>query len=149
MYDKILVPFDGSACSERALVEAARLAGLCSASLRLLHVIDPIRHITGFEQPEIYTRDILPALRKAGEAMLAKARESTGPVGANVETEVIESLGARVSEVIVDEAQRWGAGVIVLGTHGRRGVNRVLMGSDAEQVARTSPVPVLLLRCAE
>ena len=77
--------------------------------------------------------DVRRALGEAAESLLGKAREGAGPLVARIETEVVESLGARVSEVIVDEAQRWGANLIVLGTHGRRGVPRVLMGSDAEQ----------------
>ena len=47
---------------------------------------------------------------------------------------------------MVEHAQAWGADLIVLGTHGRRGLARVFMGSDAEQIARTAPVPVLLVR---
>jgi nucleotide-binding universal stress UspA family protein len=50
---------------------------------------------------------------------------------------------------VVDEAKRWGAELIVIGTHGRRGVGRMLMGSDAEQILRLSPVPVLLVRAKE
>ena len=59
---------------------------------------------------------------------------------------MIESFGGRAAEFIVAQAKKWGADLIVLGTHGRRGVKRLVMGSDAEQVVRTSPVPVLLVR---
>ena len=64
----------------------------------------------------------------------------------NVETVLVEHAAARVSERIVDQAKSWGADLIVMGTHGRRGVGRVLLGSDAEQTARIAPVPVLLVR---
>ena len=63
-----------------------------------------------------------------------------------VETALVDSVGQRVSDIILDQAAAWPADLIVIGTHGRRGVDRVLMGSDAEQVARRSPVPVLLVR---
>ena len=63
-----------------------------------------------------------------------------------VDTVLIENLDARVSQLVVEHARAWGADLIVLGTHGRRGLARVLMGSDAEQIARTAPVPVLLVR---
>ena len=56
MYDRILVPIDGSPTSERALAEAAGLARLCSATLRLLHVMNPLMHITGYERPEVFVR---------------------------------------------------------------------------------------------
>ncbi|RPH64618.1 MAG: universal stress protein [Burkholderiales bacterium] len=146
MYDRILVPFDGSPTSERALAEATRLAKLCSASVRLLHVVDPLTHITGFERPDVYVSEIIPAMRRAAEDLLAKAHDAVAADGVPVETALIESHTDRVSDVVVEQARAWPADLIVIGTHGRRGVDRVLMGSDAEQVARRSPVPVLLVR---
>ena len=59
---------------------------------------------------------------------------------------VLEGRGRLVSEAIIDDAKRWGADLIVMGTHGRRGFNRLLMGSDAERVLLDAPVPVLLVR---
>ena len=146
MYDRILVPIDGSPTSERALAEAAGLARLCSATLRLIHVMDPLTRITGYERPDVYVREIEPAIRKAALALLAKARDSVADDRVRVETALIDSQGERVSDLILDQAKAWPADLVVIGTHGRRGVDRVLMGSDAEQVARRSPVPVLLVR---
>ncbi len=146
MYDRILVPIDGSPTSERALAEAAGLARLCAAKLRLLHVMDPLMHITGYERPDVFVREIEPALRRAAQDLLAKARESVTDERVQVETALVESQGERVSDIIIEQAKAWPADLVVIGTHGRRGVDRVLMGSDAEQVARRSPVPVLLVR---
>ena len=146
MYKRILMPFDGSACSRRALVEAARLARFCSGTLRVLHIVDPVKHVTGFERPEVYTDEIHPALIRAGEDLLAQAREAAAAEGVEIEACLVESRGAPVAQLIVEQASAWEADLLVLGTHGRRGVQRVLMGSDAEQVVRTAPVPVLLLR---
>ncbi|HEY0877573.1 MAG TPA: universal stress protein [Zeimonas sp.] len=146
MYERILVPYDGSATSAEALAEAVRLAKLCSSELRLIHVVDPLTHITGFETGAVYAREILPALLAAGEELLRKAREPIEAQGLVVESELIQSSGERVARIVVEQAASWGADLIVLGTHGRRGIDRVLMGSDAELVARTSPVPVLLVR---
>ena len=146
MYDRILVPIDGSPTSERALAEAAGLARLCSATLRLLHVMDPLTHITGYERPEVFVREIEPALRQAAQDLLAKARDRVADERVKVETELVDSVGQRVSDIILDQAAAGPADLIVIGTHGRRGVDRVLMGSDAEQVARRSPVPLLLVR---
>lgn len=146
MYDRILVPIDGSPTSERALAEATQLAKLCSATLRLLHVVDPLTHITGFERPDVYVREIVPAMRRAAEDLLGKARDGVVAQGVRAETALVESQGERVSDVVIDQARSWPADLIVIGTHGRRGVDRVLMGSDAEQVARRAPVPVLLVR---
>lgn len=146
MYDRILVPIDGSPTSEHALAEAVKLAKLCSATVRLVHVVDPLSHVTGFERPDVYVSEIVPAMRRAAEALLGKARDGVAAGGVPAETALVESLGERVSEVVLDQARSWPADLIVIGTHGRRGVDRVLMGSDAEQVARRSPVPVLLVR---
>lgn len=146
MYERILVPVDGSATSERALQEAVKLARLTGGRLCLLHVVDPLGHINGFEAPAIYWQELQPALIKAGEALVAEAKTKAGADDLSVDTKVIESGGQRVSEVIVEKAVEWNADLLVLGTHGRRGIERVMVGSDAEQVVRTAPVPVLLVR---
>ena len=146
MYERILVPYDGSPTSDEALAEAVRLAKLCSSRVRLIHVVDPLLYITGFEGGAVYANEILPGLLAAGAALLRKARDPIEAQGLAVESEVIQSSGERVARIVVEQAALWKADLIVLGTHGRRGVDRVLMGSDAELVARTSPVPVLLVR---
>ncbi len=147
MYSKLLVPFDGSETAQRALAAAADIARLAGATLRLLHVVDPLVHTSGFETPEVYLRDCVPAMQRTGEQVLAQARAAAEAAGVrSVETELQTSRGARVAELIVGEARRCGAGLIVLGTHGRRGIDRALLGSDAERVARSAPMPVLLVR---
>ena len=106
MYDRILVPIDGSPTSERALAEAAGLARLCAAKLRLLHVMDPLMYITGYERPDVFVREIEPALRKAAQDLLAKARENVTDERVQVETALVESQGERVSDIIVEQAKR-------------------------------------------
>jgi nucleotide-binding universal stress UspA family protein len=66
----------------------------------------------------------------------------------DADSKVLEAIGGRVSKFVVSEAEEWPADLIVMGTHGLRGIERLVMGSDAETVARTSPVPVLLVRKA-
>ncbi len=146
MYERILAPYDGSATSDEALAEAVQLAKLCGSRLRIIHVVDPLLYITGFEVGAVYVNEILPGLLAAGEELLRKARDPIEAMGLVVESEVIQSSGERVARIIVEQAALWKADLVVIGTHGRRGVDRVLMGSDAELVARTSPVPVLLVR---
>ncbi|MGD9945402.1 MAG: universal stress protein [Burkholderiaceae bacterium] len=146
MYSNILVPLDGSSTSERALLEAIRLARLCGARLRLIHVVDPTRRITGFERPEVYVHDILPAILKAGTALLTRARDAVAAEGVPVDATLRESLGERVADVIVEHAAGCGADLIVIGTHGRRGFNRAMLGSEAEQVLRTASVPVMMVK---
>ncbi len=146
MYNNILVPIDGSATSQKALEEAVRLARLTGGRLRLLHIVDPLEHLSGFETAAVYLRDMQPALVQAGEELLEKAKAGVNAPDLTVETELFEGTGGRVSDMIIDRAKNWGADLIVLGTHGRRGIERVMMGSDAEQVVRLAPVPVLLVR---
>jgi nucleotide-binding universal stress UspA family protein len=66
--------------------------------------------------------------------------------GVPTESALLESDARRLSSVIAEEAQRWGADLVVVGTHGRRGLERLILGSVAEGVARTAPVSVLLVR---
>lgn len=146
MYQKILVPLDGSATAQLALAHAAQLARLNGAAVQLLHIVDAMEHITGFEPPAVHIGDVRPRFLKAGQDLLAAAQSQLSAQGIAVLTTLLESRGERVSELIADQAARQAADLIVMGTHGRRGVERLLIGSDAEQVARIAPVPVLLVR---
>lgn len=146
MYEKILVPFDGSPTSEKALQEAAALALRMGAQVRLLHIIDPLTHAVGFVRPEVYQRELLPAAIQAAETMLDKACRQLTAQGIQAGTRLIENMDAQIAPLVLEEARQWGARLIVLGSHGKRGLERLFMGSDAEHIARTSPVPVLLVR---
>lgn len=149
MYKKILVPIDGSPTSNQGLDEAIKLAKLTGADLKLLNVVDPWALATAQEEGFTMTPDVLALLNEGGQAILSKARARVEAAGARAQTRFADSLAGRICDVVVDEAQQWGAELIVIGTHGRRGVARFLLGSDAEQVMRRSPVPVLVVRGKE
>ena len=149
MYQRILVPIDGSATSTRGLDEAIRLAKLTGASARLVHVVDELDFATGYVTHEAYARDVVPLMKQAGEKILEEGRARVAAHGIDVDTRLFDSLAARLSEVVVEQARDWNADLVVIGTHGRRGLGRLLMGSDAEQIVRTAPVPVLLVRGPE
>ena len=150
MYQRILVPIDGSPTSNRGLDEAIQLARLTGASLRLIHIVDEMTFATGFETYAAYAGDVIPMMRQAGEEILALGKARVAAAGLDkVETQLLESFAVRVWELVVEQAQDWKADLIVIGTHGRRGMGRLLMGSDAEQILRMSPVPVLLVRAPE
>jgi nucleotide-binding universal stress UspA family protein len=147
MYEKILVPIDGSETSKRGLKEAIRLAKEQGARLRCLYVVD--EHIlasASFAFP--YVPNLIENLRESGKAILDEASRQAGESGVPVESSLRESGGRRISEAILDEARKWAASLIVMGTHGRRGLSHLALGSDAELVVRESPVPVLLVRAA-
>jgi len=149
MYQRILVPIDGSPTSDQGLDEAIALARVTGGSIRLLHVLDDLVFTTGFETGATYTRNVLPALRQGSERILAAGRKRVSAGSVAADTLTIECFARRPCDVIVEAATQWPADLIVIGTHGRRGVSRVMLGSDAEQVARMASVPVLLVRSAD
>ena len=149
MYQRILAAIDGSPTAMRGLEEAIRLAKLAGAQLRILHVLDELIFVTGFETGATYLNDVLPRLVEGGESILAEGKACADAAGVAAETQLVECFAQRTSETIIREAEAWKADLIVLGTHGRRGIGRFLLGSDAEQVLRNARVPVLLVRAAE
>jgi len=146
MYQRILVPIDGSATAEAGFDEALKLGKLTGATLRLVHVVDLVPYTTDYGFGPCYAGDLIPLIREAGENLLQAARSKATQAGLAVETRMLDSFSGRVSDQILDEALAWGAELIVIGTHGRRGISRLAMGSDAEQVLRQAQVPVLLIR---
>ena len=148
MYKKILVPVDGSETSLRGLAEAIRLAKDQNATLRLLHVVHDFM-VAGGHGAAVYTGQLRKDLRERGEVILSDAAGIARQQGVEAETQLVETPAGSVGAMIVEDAERWPADLIMLGTHGRRGIRRLLMGSDAEYVVRTTPVPVLLVRASE
>jgi nucleotide-binding universal stress UspA family protein len=146
MYQKILVPVDGSATSDLGLNEATKLAKLTGARVRLLHVVDVLSLAIAGEGMVGTAGDVLAAVRESGRTILQRAEASVQSAALSVDTVLLDNSAGRVAEIVADEAASWGADLIVLGTHGRRGVGRLILGSDAEQVLRLAPVPVLLVR---
>lgn len=146
MFRKILVPIDGSHTSILGLQEAIKVAKSQKATLCLLHVIDEFVMMPDPSGAAAYTESVLKALRVGGREILSRAEAIVRKKGLRARSVLIENLTYRVADVIVEQAKKWDADLIVLGTHGRRGVRRLVMGSDAEGVVRTTPVPVLLVR---
>jgi len=143
MYQKLLVPVDGSPTATRGLDEAIRLARLSGGKIRVVHVLDQLQFAAGLE---FCTADVLGVLQEAGAEIVATAKARVEAGGVPVETHLSEALAGTVTDVVVDQARKWGADLIVIGTHGRRGVRRLMIGSDAERIVRMAPVPVLLIR---
>jgi nucleotide-binding universal stress UspA family protein len=144
MYRRILVPVDGSPTSLRALQEALTL-GDNATQVRLVYVVTEFVTLTeGYEF--IDYDELRKAAHTTGEHILAEAAERVRQAGRTAETSLLDAGGERIASVIEDEAQRWQVDLIVIGTHGRTGLNRLLLGSVAEGVVRVSTVPVLLIR---
>ena len=146
-YRKILVAVDGSKASAKGLREAIRLAKAERARLFVMHVVDEYPAFAALDgmMAGAPGADLVPALREGGKRVLARAAASAKKAGVPAKSVLREAVGP-AAYPIVREAKKVGADLIVLGTHGRRGLRRLVLGSDAEQVVRTAPVPVLLVR---
>nr|WP_298722936.1 universal stress protein [uncultured Steroidobacter sp.] len=145
MYSRILVPVDGSEASTKGLDEAIDLASHLQARVRLVHVVEPWMMVTPEATP-LNVQQIAQIRRSAGAELLQACENKVAQAGVEVEAEMIETLGGSAGEHIVQKAKEVDADLIICGTHGRRGVRRMLMGSDAEHILRRAPVPVLLVR---
>ena len=149
MYQRILVPVDGSPPSEAGLKVAIDMAKLTGAQIRLLHVVDPMPFAYSAEGYGAMATDVLALMRESGEQVLRAARERVVQDGVATDTVLVDGYGGRLCDRVAEQVKDWQADLIVIGTHGRRGLPRMLLGSDAEQVLRTAAVPVLLVRPPE
>jgi nucleotide-binding universal stress UspA family protein len=144
MFKRILVPIDGSDTSDRALAVALQVARDSGGTVRLLHDLDELALLAGIEGV-----NLLQIAHEAGGKLLEKAAEAAQAAGVPHDTHLVQEPGRRLGEVVADEATKWGADLIVVGTYGRRGISRMVLGSGAEQVVRLAPVPVLTVRGAD
>lgn len=145
MSKRILVPMDGSEQSTDALEYV--IEEYPTPSITLIHVIDPIEAGYGGQASPVpgYSEEWYEESEDAAEALFAEARETAAAAGFDGDIEDVVELG-RPSRVIVEYADEEGFDHIVMGSHGRSGVTRVLLGSVAETVVRRSPIPVTVVR---
>jgi nucleotide-binding universal stress UspA family protein len=144
MYKRIMVAVDGSDTAERGLQEALALARDQKARLAIAHVID-IVVVNGAED---FSETYMDNLRDFARETLEKARKSAQAAGieAEVQSPEIVTSGYHVADKIAELARDWKADLLVVGTHGRRGVSRLLLGSVAERIVRMAPCALLLVR---
>jgi nucleotide-binding universal stress UspA family protein len=139
MYDDILIPTDGSDASKRAVEHAIDMARTYDARLHALYVVD-----TGaYSTLDVGAEMLLDALEEEGEATVKRVEEMAGDAGVSVSTEIASGTPHRT---ILDYAEDHDVDLIVMGTHGRTGLDRYLLGSVTERVVRTADVPVLTVR---
>jgi nucleotide-binding universal stress UspA family protein len=141
MYDTILVPTDGSAGADAALAEAIDLASAFDATVHSLYVAD-----TSAAQPETGYVDIVESFERIGEETTTEAVDRAQQAGVEAVGAVRTGLPHRA---ILDYAEEIGADLVVMGTHGRTGLERYLLGSVTEKVVRTADAPVLTIRAPE
>ena len=149
MYQRILVPIDGSSTSSRGLTEAIQVARLTGGRLRLVHVIDELSFALAMDAYAGYAGTWLEELRTNATKMLQAAQARAAEENVEADTVLIDRSKGAVHDQVIAEAEASKADLIVIGTHGRRGIGRWVMGSSAEHILRMSPVPVLLVRAPE
>lgn len=130
MYAKILVPIDGSQASNAGLTEAIKIAKSQGSEIRLMHVVNDLILDAGYGAG-IYACDALEVLRKAGRDMLEAAQMRAQREGIKTDSVMLEAVGGPASDVILAEAKSCSPDLVVMGTHGRRGLARLVLGSDA------------------
>ena len=144
-YQRILVPVDGSATALQALATAIEFASSAGGRLLAVHAVEELAFVAGMD----YSGQLITVAREAGEKSLQDAAQRARDAGVEVETRLLEHTANRLGDSIAQCAQEWKADLIVVGTHGRRGIGRILLGSGAEQIIRLAPVPVLVIRASE
>jgi len=147
MYAKILVPVDGSETATRGLQEAIELAKVHRSRIRLVHIVNEFI-LDATYSADSYASSLIESLRSGGRQVLERAETLARQQGIEVDGVLLESIGGVAADLIVAQAREWGADLIVMGTHGRRGLRRLALGSDAEGVLRHATVPLLLVRAA-
>ncbi|EDY38824.1 universal stress protein [Cyanobium sp. PCC 7001] len=146
-YQHLLVPTDGSDLSGKAVDQAVALARQLGARLRILHVQSnfPVSLVGVGELVDTSAIEaLMEAARTQTEQILAAARQVAEAGG--VPVEVVKRLSSQPAEAIVEEARSQGCDLIVMASHGRRGLEGLLLGSETQRVLTQSPCPVLVVR---
>jgi nucleotide-binding universal stress UspA family protein len=148
MYKRILVAIDDSSTSAKALDEAINLAKALGAALCVAHAADEatltqlgigLENHLDIEQAKL-------EIRASSNALLDGAVAKAAAAGCSAEKKHMESSRRRIAEMIADAAQEWGADLVIVGTHGRRGFEALLVGSVAENLVRLASTSLLLVR---
>jgi len=146
MFKRILIPVDGSETATKALVAALQLARETGGVVRLVHTVNEMAYLGGIDPYGTYSADLAGMMREGGAKVLTEALAIAQAAGVEASQALLDEPGQRLGEAVAEAAKLWNADLIVVGSHGRRGLGRVLLGSGAEQILRLAPVPVLVIR---
>jgi nucleotide-binding universal stress UspA family protein len=135
--EKILVAVDGSAFSEVAVDQAISLGGICRSQIFLISIVDL------FPEQMAVAPALVEQMSKDAKKYLDKAKAKVDQ--AQIPCETVVRMGGQPHEFIVEEAKAKGIDLIVMGTHGRSGISRVLLGSVAQNVIGNAPCPVIVV----
>ena len=138
MYDRVLLPTDGSQGNSRAVKQAIDLAAITGAELHVLFVVEDMPY-----GPDLMDGQVEERLREIGKGAIADIRGRADSAGVSIETAIEDGKPHRA---ILEYANEEEIDCIVMGTHGRSGLDRYLLGSVTERVVRAAEMPVLTVR---
>jgi nucleotide-binding universal stress UspA family protein len=144
LYKHLLVPLDGSPTSEAALTHAIALARTCGAVLTVMTVYDPFPMIAAAAEYGSYQVQLAEDLRLEAELTVNAARTRAEAADLTVTARVVDLK--TVWRAILDVAQSDQADLIVMGSHGRSGLDKLVMGSETQRVLQHTHLPVLVVR---
>lgn len=148
MYKHVFIAIDDSRTSQKALDEALAVAKAHDATLEIAHAIDEqlvhVFHAGGVTTTN--TNQLKQVLENGGQDVLSKALEKARSVGVKTKTHLLKGHGEHTDDLIANAVKNSGADLLVVGSHGRRGVRRLLLGSVAENLVRKVSVSVLIVR---
>jgi nucleotide-binding universal stress UspA family protein len=147
MYKRILMPIDGSPCSDYAIQEGLKLAKGLSAAVTFLHVLDIQLSIYTVSDSLVFDRQLIEEAKNIAQTSLEKAAQQAQAAGVSATTQLVEDgQQTAVACILKAEAEH---DLTVMATHGRRGFDRLLLGSVTEGVLRRSSKPHFIIRCPE
>jgi nucleotide-binding universal stress UspA family protein len=144
MYQQILVPTDGSEMSLRAVQTAASLARLTGARMEVLSVKEPFPYSAMSEMQPVPPQEFFDAQERTAQERVTAALEAARAQGVKAEGATVEAL--HPWEAILDQAKAKGCDLVVMASHGRRGLGALLLGSETQKVLTHSTLPVLVIR---
>ncbi len=144
MFKHILIPVDGSSTSQKAVEKAATLAATFGSDVTVIYVIDPYP-FTGLGSDFAYGQaEYLNAADAEASVALNAAKQSLQQAGVRVQTSVVEAHATWRG--ILDSAAKTGADLIVMGSHGRHGLEKLMLGSVTQRVLSHAHLPILVIR---
>ena len=146
MFKRILVTMDDSKTAHYALDKAIELASEQKALLRIVHVVDYVNLTAGVEGVNV--ERFMESLKDFGKELLHRAVARAAEKGVKAQQKLIESseIMSHIAGQILTDADKWRADLIVIGTHGRKGIKRLFWGSVAESIIRDTTKPILIFR---
>ncbi len=142
MYQRILLPIDGSECSQIALEHGLQLAKTLGSEVMLLHTVENPLSLYAVPETLAYNKELFDVLKESGRKTLESAKTLADEKGVKAETKFLENVAPL--EAILETLKT--CDIVVMGTHGRRGFDRWMFGSVAEGVLRHADKPCLMIR---